>query len=416
MLASNSGPRYTIDEIGQHAIRSQRRQPPASDGGEGRSPGQLLEDHPKLAKIARHEGKAPGDGSGHSWDWMLCCQARRTVSPPISEAECEALLVHARGLHPDPNGKGERADYVEATVSKAFAEVGDDIPIAPSSAPATTEDALAAMSRVAKIADHGVTFTSVRIAGHAGMRGNVSLKLSNGEELYFNSMRELTVAGVLAHELSYATGFEITLDARAVSRFIPLLRPAATAEQSKLNQEIAIDWSDYIALSQRRGVRMGDQRSRWEAFAYLRGTEEDLERERLEAAETRRDRPERIPYVVLENEENGAIYIRSGWFCDHARRRNPTAGDNSRIIGEMRALGGAGPERPESSRRPTLTTGKPRSCGRSWSHRGAGKTRSGVPNEPNLPCERAGEAWLGVNAYARDALPLLCGRVRVLHA
>jgi hypothetical protein len=326
VLASSGGPRYQVDEIGQLAIRPQRRRstPPASENVDARTPEELLERYRKLATIARREGKAPGDGSGHVWDYKLACEARRTVTPPITEAEAVALVAHARGMHPDEKRKGERTDYLENTVAKAFDAVGDNIPVTPASAPSGIESALRAMSEVVGIAQHGVQFTSVRIVGQLGMRASVDLELSNDERLYFASMRELTGAKTLGLELTFATGFEIVLDDQAVRRFVALLRTAAERIQSMTDDEVATDWADYLRGAEHVPVDMADQQSRWQAFARLRDIEASLvERE--------------VARAVLD--DDGVLYVRSSWFCDHVRRHDPHIGTNARIIEQMRRLG-----------------------------------------------------------------------------
>ena len=131
VLLDDGGPRYTIEQIADETIAIIDDPPPASARGSrsapGRSPEKLLEDYPELASIARREGKAPGDGTGHAWDWVLASEARKIVEPPVTEAEAIALLAHARGLHDDPGGKGERVeDYLRPTVLKAFAKADKD--------------------------------------------------------------------------------------------------------------------------------------------------------------------------------------------------------------------------------------------------------------------------------------------------
>ena len=121
-LLDDGGPRYELDELRALAVTTAPRlEPPPPSGGE-RSPESLLKRYPKLARIAHRDGDAPGDGSPSAWDWYLACEARRRVSG-LAHAEAIGLLAHARGLHPDPNGKGQRPDYLRRTVDKAFAEV-----------------------------------------------------------------------------------------------------------------------------------------------------------------------------------------------------------------------------------------------------------------------------------------------------
>ncbi len=89
------------------------------DPGPGRPVEELLDQHPKLAEIARHEGKAPSDSSPSGWDHYLACESARC---DLTRSEFAALLRHAR----DDDVKSRRADYVTRTWEKAQATVAAD--------------------------------------------------------------------------------------------------------------------------------------------------------------------------------------------------------------------------------------------------------------------------------------------------
>lgn len=124
-LLDDGGRRYTVDEIEAEIApvkpRAHKVNETPGDGDPGRSVEELLRKYPKLKALAAHEGRAPGDGTGHAWDWALCCEAMREPRS-CTDIEASALLRHARRGDP----KGGRDDYIERTVAKARAKVGGE--------------------------------------------------------------------------------------------------------------------------------------------------------------------------------------------------------------------------------------------------------------------------------------------------
>jgi hypothetical protein len=78
---------------------------------------ELLAAHPRLARIAKREGKAPGDGFASAWDFYLGCEGAHG----LDDRRLGQLLRHARSLHGED--KGQRADYVQRTIIAVRAEV-----------------------------------------------------------------------------------------------------------------------------------------------------------------------------------------------------------------------------------------------------------------------------------------------------
>lgn len=117
VLLDNGGPRYTLEQLAEHALPIPET--PDIDPERDARPAQaLLAAHPKLARIAERNGKAPGDGSASAWDYYLACEAAREGAV---DAELGLLIRHARKLHNER--KGARDDYVERTIAKARQEV-----------------------------------------------------------------------------------------------------------------------------------------------------------------------------------------------------------------------------------------------------------------------------------------------------
>lgn len=89
---------------------------PEDGAGAARTVGELLRLFPQLAKIAKHEGKAPKDPSASGWDHYLACESVRCG---LSDVEIAALIRHSRV----GDRKGVRGDYIARTIAKARAEV-----------------------------------------------------------------------------------------------------------------------------------------------------------------------------------------------------------------------------------------------------------------------------------------------------
>lgn len=123
-LLDDGGPRYTIEQIAAEAVTIDTPHPvePSTDE-EARPLEELLDEFPVLAKIIAREGGAPGDGTGHTWDFSLCCEAIRCG---CNDTELGVLVRHARSVHPDPSHKGDRRDYVERTIAAARATAEEE--------------------------------------------------------------------------------------------------------------------------------------------------------------------------------------------------------------------------------------------------------------------------------------------------
>jgi hypothetical protein len=113
-LLMDGGPVYALAQLQAEAVLVPANA--RSEGNTARAVEQLLGEIAQLAKLARREGKSPGDGSDSDWDFYLCCEAIRYG---CSDGELAALIRYNRTVHPDPKGKGLRDDYIERTVAAA---------------------------------------------------------------------------------------------------------------------------------------------------------------------------------------------------------------------------------------------------------------------------------------------------------
>jgi hypothetical protein len=123
-LLDDGGPVYTIEQIAAEIVDVAEPDSTSNGGDNDTEPGRpvetLLEEFEQLGRIVRRDGKAPGDGSGHSWDFYLCCEGVRCG---CTDPELTALIVHNRTVNPDSQGKRNRPDYAARTIAKAHAAV-----------------------------------------------------------------------------------------------------------------------------------------------------------------------------------------------------------------------------------------------------------------------------------------------------
>ena len=190
VLLDDGGPRYTREQIDAEALAPVV---PLADPapGEGRKPDELVSRYPVLARLARREGKPPGDGSESAWDFTLACEARRRVKPPLGREEAIALVAHGRGNR----GKGARGDYLERTIDKAFETV--KAPDAPT--PASTDPA-ALISTTWKIAD---PFVGGWSTGY-GLDAKIYLRRESGAVVRLRRLGDLFTSAKQVAQVSVA--------------------------------------------------------------------------------------------------------------------------------------------------------------------------------------------------------------------
>jgi len=237
-LLDDGGPRYTPEQVEAEALA------PVvpivvteTVAGQGRKPDELVARYPVLARLARREGKAPGDGSESAWDFTLACEARRRVKPPIGHDEAQALVAYGRGHGHDPKHKGERGDYLARTVDRAF-----ETAKAPD-APATPTDPAGVINATWRITDNPI------VDGWAvgnGLAAAVFLRRASGAVIRLRRLGDLFTAARQVAQVSIALPGER----------VPRLTPTKADEVAQA----------IIALC---GARDDDEVDRDEARAWL---------------------------------------------------------------------------------------------------------------------------------------------------
>jgi hypothetical protein len=153
----------------------------------------------------------------------------------------------------------------------------------------------------------GVTILGADIYG-SGSRAAVEIRLSNGEVMTFDQLREMANAGILAAELVACTGATPKLAKPSALRAIALVRTIARQHRTMSDNDVAIEWGvTYLQAVDVLDMDLGNQADRWAAFSAL-----------AEIEPTREPSGVPPPHMVLRHID-GTRLVRSSWFVTHVK-------------------------------------------------------------------------------------------------
>lgn len=183
---------------------------------------------------------------------------------------------------------------------------------------AGTRDPIAAAEQLAellRLPDVGLAIRGARIVGR-GSKASADLYLSDRTTVTFEALRDFANPRSLAVELAATTGATPNLKAPQAVQALALLRTIAEHYEVITTDDLAVEWGcTYLQAARALDVDMADQADRWRAFSQLAGvTFGDVRDASIAAAS-----------LVLAD-RTGDRYVRCGWFREHARRDDPTAG------------------------------------------------------------------------------------------
>jgi hypothetical protein len=310
-LHAHSGARYSLEEVRELIEARDREDGGARQRGERRASRrplpELLKNFPKLLGIAKREGKAPGDGSGHSWDHYLACEAIRCG---LSDSEIAELLRYARSLHPDPKGKGERADYIANTIRAAHvSEPGE------SELDSEEDEVLSLGQEIAKAWKLKSAVVGGRTVGH-GDAAIVYLELADGRELHFPRLADFFDPNVHARRVSIIA--RCRCPSLSKGRALEIAKLVielcdAQADPDERRQE-TIEWlSAFIASLGRTfpGELLEPGEKRWEALRDVRDFDPDPEIERIS--------PGVAPRTAAIEDGSGRLWLPAEKLLEHIR-------------------------------------------------------------------------------------------------
>lgn len=193
-------------------------------------------------------------------------------------------------------------------------------PVVPGHLPGV--EALGHLEAMFALPDVGVTILSVHLFG-TGARASVRLDLSNGEQMIFDSVRDMTKPAVLRAELVACTGSTAKISGDQAVRAVALVRSAAERHKASTEDEIAAFWGlSYLSGARIVDVDFNDQGERWGAFDLLEGTDPWR-------AVRSEDGGSLASHGIVLRDRDGIRYVRCGWFQSHARAEDGTIGPHT---------------------------------------------------------------------------------------
>lgn len=155
---------------------------------------------------------------------------------------------------------------------------------------------------------HGLTILGADVFG-SGSRASVEIKVSNGEVMSFDQVREMANPNILAAELVACTGATPKITKPNALRAIALVRAMARQHNTMSDNDAAREWgAAYLQAAMLIDFDMDDQRDRWGAFSQL--NEVDPIRDPIGVPP---------PNVVLRHKD-GTRLVRASWFGTYVRR------------------------------------------------------------------------------------------------
>lgn len=173
-----------------------------------------------------------------------------------------------------------------------------------------TRDATEQLAGLLGLVDVGVTVLGADIFG-SGSRAAVEIRLSNGETMTFDTLREMTQPGILAAELVACTGATPKLAKPHALKVTALVRMIARTHRTMSDNDAAIEWGvGYLQGAEVLDFDLNDQGERWGAFSAL------AEMDPI-------SHPAGVPPPrwVLRHKD-GTRLVRSSWFVTHVKQQD----------------------------------------------------------------------------------------------
>ena len=182
----------------------------------------------------------------------------------------------------------------------------------PNGAPTAPVEGLAEqLGELLGLTDVGLKVTGAAMFG-SGSGAMLEIRLSDGEMLVFNPIRDMASPQRLMTEVTSTTGAERTLKQAQCIRAMALARKLATRVKSATDVEIATGWGvEFLQGADVLDVDMTRREDRWGAFKHL---------ERIQPFATAREGGTSLAAAcVVLRHVDGTRFVRTGWFRDYVR-------------------------------------------------------------------------------------------------
>jgi hypothetical protein len=178
-----------------------------------------------------------------------------------------------------------------------------------------TAEQLAALLELPSV---DVQIRGATLFGH-GSKAAVEIRLSNGEALSFDSVRDMTRPANLIAEVVACTGAIPKIRQPDAMRAVSMLRSLAEREIVLTDNDEALEWGEtYLTASQPLEVNLNDQAERWCAFSALA--------QRDPAARASELGISLAAAGLILRDTDGTRLIRAGWFHPFVRTFDPSMG------------------------------------------------------------------------------------------
>lgn len=179
--------------------------------------------------------------------------------------------------------------------------------------------------------DVGVQIRGARITGQ-GSRASVQIQLSNGEELEFDSIRDMVRPQNLVAEVVACTGACPTIKPMQAIRAAALTRTLAERLQSVTADDIARGWAiEYLQGVSVLDVDMNDQGGRWAMFHHL-STVDPATKQAQEGGSLA------TAGIVLRHAD-GVVLVRTRWFREFVRHEQDHTVSPPQVLQRMQRVG-----------------------------------------------------------------------------
>lgn len=196
--------------------------------------------------------------------------------------------------------------------------------------PMTAAEQLAAMLDLLSV---GVTIRGARVTGQ-GSRASVQIALSNGDEMEFDSVRDMIRPQNLIAEVAACTGATPTVKQPQAVRAVALVRALAEHTRTATADDTARAWGvEYLQTANTLDVDISDQAGRWAAFKHL-----EQHRPYVDEAPDGATLAQVLAGVVLRHSD-GSRLVRTGWFREFVRREQDPTVSPAQLHQRMQRVG-----------------------------------------------------------------------------
>ena len=174
--------------------------------------------------------------------------------------------------------------------------------------PMTAAERLSALLDLASV---GLSIVGARVVGR-GSRASADIRLSDGSEINFETIRDLANATRLCIEVAACTGATPRLKAPQAVQAVALVRCLAEHHHVVTDDQLATEWGlEFLEAADVLDVDLSVQGQRWDAFKRLETIDP--------IARYHHDGITVAKASLVLRDADGARLVRTGWFRAHVR-------------------------------------------------------------------------------------------------